>query len=370
MSPVPTDPARTRRPGMRRSLLAGGLAAATALAGTTLAGTALALGAAQASSATYDTSYTCTSSLRQIKQFNFPMKATVSARLANGVTGVEVPGGSPVLSEDTTLNNLAFTSTLDARVDGSAVQLRSSGTISIKPNQPVPLPTLVGTTRTATGPTLAFVPGKLVMVLRVSGITVTLTCNLNGTAPTVTVPVAGVATPTPTLTPTPTPTPTSVPARPSATTTPSPSAKPTASVTPSATTTTPGVTATPSVTPPTAPTAAPVPPMLHSPRMGAKLDRKTHRKKKRATVVVTLRPSRDGVVPAGKVKVTVGKRTVRTVNVSVTKARKAGAKGHKVKVTLPKNLKPGKRTVKVRVTWKDKQLHGTAEKKLKVRVKR
>lgn len=356
----PTRPARPARPGRRA--LATGLTAATALAATTVA-----LVPSQAAPASYSVAYTCTSSVSPGETFALPMDVTVDARRSGGVTTLEVPGSSPVLSEKDTYANVRLTTTLDATVDGSPVKLTSDKVVTIRPNEPVDLPPLVGTTTHPTGSTVAFVPGTFVLVVKISIINATQTCLLDGAAPTVTVPVGD---PAPSPTAAPTPSPTAEPTAPTAPPTTTPTSTPTNTPTPTAGPTTEPTTA-PTTTPSTAPTADPTPPLLHLPRVSARLSKKTQRVgRKPATVLVTLKPSRAGAAPAGKVKVTVGKRKVRTVTVSAKSARRIGTKGRTLRIKLPKNLKPGRHTVKVHVAWKEKELFGTQQRTMKLRVKK
>jgi len=323
---------------------------AAGVATAALAATTAALAPAQAATASYSAAYTCTTTAAS-GSFPLQMDVTVRASRSGGTTTVKVPGGSPVLSDKDTYSNVRLTSTLDATVDGSPLQLTSDRTVTIRPNEPVALPDLVATTTRVTRSTLTFVPGKFVLVVKFSLITATQTCTLTGAAPTATVPVED-----PSATPAPAPT--------------EPTTAPT-----TAPTTGPAPAPTPTTTPTTAPTTAPttVPAEtgdLPFPRMSVKLTKKTQRVgRKPATVVVVLRPSTKGAVPAGTVKVTVGKRKVRTATVSTKVARKAGKKGVTLRIPLPKNLKPGRHAVKVKVAWKGAYFHGHTVKR-GVRVKR
>lgn len=317
MSPEnPAAPTPAARPAHRRPVRT---ALAVAAAGVTALGTvALAQGPSVGAGASYSAAYTCTSSLAPTDTFALPLDVTVGARRSAGTTTLTVPGGSPVLSEKETYSDVRITTTLDAVVDGAPVQLAADRVVTIRPNEPVPLPDLVGTTTRPTGATLTFVPGTFVLVVRISVISATQTCLLDGAAPVATVPVLDPAAPSPTT-----------------------------------------------------PTDEAVTPILYVPQMSAKLTRKTQRVGSRpATVVVTLRPSRAGAAPAGQVKVSVGKRKVRTVTVSEKSARRAGAKGRTLRIALPKNLKPGRHTVKVHVSWKERELFGVQQRKLGIRVKK
>lgn len=140
--------------------------------------------AAVTGSATVSATYGC--SVPLIGAFDLPVEFALTAAPDGSATRITASGGRPTLPLDSAVTLTNVSSTLRATVDGAAVTLKSSvPSLTATPNVPLDLPALTGTAN-PTGSTLAFTPGAFSMQLTYSGFPVTITCSLNGTAPTVT----------------------------------------------------------------------------------------------------------------------------------------------------------------------------------------
>lgn len=299
------------------------LLSSTALVGALLvpaAGIATATATAQATSTPLQASYTCKISfwlLPGAEPFPMDLDADVSALRTGPAVQVTMTMGKPVLDLDDPLENVGLSTDLRATVDGRSTTLVGSGTVSFLPATPVDLPALE-TTVTTPATSLPLTLGALTLTVDYANFEVPINCTLDSPV-SVTVPVVDPNAPAPT--PTPTPTPTQDPA------------------------------------------PAPAPVAKRAPVLKVSLTKKTQKfRKAPAKVKVSLkRAKQNRVAPRGTVVVKAGKRTVAKVQVKGPKS---------FKVSLPRNLKPGRHKVKVTFTPKKGTSHKKVSRSVKLRVKR
>lgn len=298
-------------------------------------------------------SYTCLPVASAIvtdpTEFEMPVEAVLEATAEGEQVNLSMSTGRPVIPGITSDLTVTMTSAMDASVDGAAVRLAGSRTVTIRPDTPTDLPVLQASLPTPEA-TLTFTPGPLTVQFTYLLWTVVINCEAAST-PTVTVPVDGRTAPTPTPVPTPTPEPTPEP-----TPAPTPTSGPAPTATPSPTTA-------PTASPTPAPTAAPSPaPAPVKAGLTVRLTKKKQRVGKApAKVRVRLKGTVSGVAPAGKVVVKVGRKVVgrRTVTGKLTFA-----------LALPRKLKPGRHTVVVTYVPTQGSAYARTTAKVTLRVRR
>ncbi|MBE7325129.1 hypothetical protein IEQ44_10715 [Nocardioides sp. Y6] len=310
-------------------------------------------------------SYTCVPVASAIvtdpTEFEMPVEAVLEATAEGEQVNLSMSTGRPVIPGITSDLTVTMTSAMDASVDGAAVRLAGSRTVTIRPDTPTDLPVLQASLPTPEA-TLTFTPGPLTVQFTYLLWTVVINCEAAST-PTVTVPVDGRTAPTPTPTPVPTPTPTPTP-EPTPEPTPAPTSGPAPTATPSPTAApTPTPTDAPTSDPTPAPTAAPSPaPAPVKAGLTVRLTKKKQRVGKApAKVRVRLKGTVSGVAPAGKVVVKVGRKVVgrRTVTGKLTFA-----------LALPRKLKPGRHTVVVTYVPTQGSAYARTTAKVTLRVRR